>query len=106
MISVIIADDQVLLRNSLSKIISTNSDVTVLKTVGSGKDCVASVESYKPDIVLMDIEMPDMNGIAALKIIKKKNCETKVILLTTFDDTDNIIDSFAAGADGFIHKRC
>lgn len=104
MIRVVIADDQLLLRNSISKIISTNKDISVVDTVGSGKACVASVQSYKPDVVLMDIEMPDMNGIAALKIIKKKNPETKVIILTTFDDTDNIIDSFSSGADGFVVK--
>ncbi|MCT4620078.1 MAG: response regulator transcription factor [Marinisporobacter sp.] len=104
MIKIIIADDQVLLRKSLGQIISTDEEIIVADMVGSGKDAIASCEKNKPDIVLMDIEMPQMDGISALKIIKEKYPDIKVIILTTFDNAENIVESFLSEADGYIVK--
>ncbi|QZY53711.1 response regulator [Crassaminicella profunda] len=104
MIKIIIADDQVLLRKSLGQIISTDEEIIVADMVGSGKEAIASCEKNKPDIVLMDIEMPQMDGISALKIIKEKYPEIKVIILTTFDNAENIVESFLSEADGYIVK--
>lgn len=104
MIKIIIADDQILLRESLGQIISIDSEINVVDTVGTGKQAIESCEINKPDMVLMDIEMPEMDGISALNIIKKKYPDTKVIILTTFENKDNIIDSFLYEADGYIIK--
>jgi DNA-binding NarL/FixJ family response regulator len=104
MINVIIADDQVLLRKSLGQIISTDKEINVVDMVGTGKEAIESCHANKPDIVLMDIEMPEMDGISALSIIKKNHPHTKVIILTTFGNTNNIVDSFLSDADGYIIK--
>jgi len=104
MIDIIIADDQMLLRKSLGQIISTDEEINVVDMVGTGKEAIESCNTHKPDMVLMDIEMPEMDGITALKIIKENYPNIKVIILTTFENTDNIIDSFLNQADGYIIK--
>jgi DNA-binding NarL/FixJ family response regulator len=104
LINIIIADDQVLLRRSLSHLISSDPEINVYCTVASGKEAIENCDLYKPDIILMDIEMPEMDGISALKIIKEKYKDTKVIILTTFENTENIVDAFLAEADGYITK--
>lgn len=104
MINIIIADDQMLLRKSLGQIISTDDEIKVVDMVGTGKEAIDSCDKNKPDIVLMDIEMPEMDGISALNIIKKNHPDIKVIILTTFGNTNNIVNSFLSDADGYIIK--
>lgn len=104
MIKVIIADDQSLLRKSLSQIISIDEKINVIGQAANGKEAIELCKLHHPDIVLMDIEMPEMDGISALKIIKKHYKNTKVIILTTFENTDNIVESFLSQADGYITK--
>ena len=104
MIKIIIADDQVLLRKSLGQIISTDEEINVAQMVGTGKEAIEACKIHMPNIVLMDIEMPEMDGISALRIIKEKFKGVKVIILTTFENTNNIVDSFLAEADGYITK--
>lgn len=100
-----IADDQVLLRKSLAQIISSDEEINVVAMVADGREAVEQCHRQHPDVVLMDIEMPNFNGIAALKMIKETCSATKVIILTTFDSQENIIDSFLARADGYITKE-
>lgn len=104
MIKIVIADDQVLLRKSLGQIISIDEEINVAQMVGTGKEAIEACKRHRPDIVLMDIEMPEMDGISALKVIRKEFKSVKVIMLTTFENTDNIVDSFLAEADGYITK--
>ncbi|BES64966.1 response regulator transcription factor [Gottschalkiaceae bacterium SANA] len=104
MIRIMIADDQALLRKSLGQIISTDEEISVVAMASTGREAIDECERLKPDIIMMDIEMPEMDGIAALKIIKEKVPQTKIIILTTFDNKENIIASFLAKADGYITK--
>ncbi len=104
MIKVIIADDQVLLRKSLEHLISVDEEISIVSMASSGREAIDECKKHSPNIVLMDIEMPNMNGIDALKIIKEKIPKTKVIILTTFDNKNNIISAFLAEADGYITK--
>lgn len=104
MIRIIIADDQMLLRKSLSQIISIDEEISVVAMASTGREAIDECERVNPDIVIMDIEMPKMNGITALRIIKEKYPDIKVIMLTTFDNKENIILSFLAQADGYITK--
>lgn len=104
MIKIVIADDQILLRKSLGRIISTDDNIHVIDMVGTGKGAVEACRVHKPDIILMDIEMPEMDGITALGVIKQRYKQTKVIMLTTFEDTENIVDAFLSEADGYITK--
>ncbi len=104
MTKVVIADDQVLLRKSIGHIISVDENIQVVEMVGNGKEALAACKKHHPDIVLMDIEMPVMNGLTATGLIKKQCPETKVIILTTFENTDNIMEAFLVEADGYIVK--
>ncbi len=104
MIRLIVADDQALLRKSLKEIISTDDQMNVVDTASTGREAIHLCEQYHPDIVIMDIEMPTMSGIDALKVIKEQYPEIKVIILTTFDNKENIISAFLASADGYITK--
>ncbi len=105
MITVMIVDDQQLLRNSLKRIIDLDDELEVVALAGDGKEGIEKCIKYKPNIVIMDIEMPVMDGITALKKIKEKIPKTKVIMLTTFDSKENILSSFVSDADGYITKE-
>lgn len=104
MIKILIADDQKLLRESLSYILESEPDFDVVDTVETGEQALKACEIHKPDIVLMDIEMPKLNGVHATDILKSKCPDIKVIILTTFENPDNIMEAFIAGADGYIVK--
>jgi len=101
---IVIADDQVLLRQSIGQIISVDDHIQVVAMVSNGLEAIAACKKHKPDLVLMDIEMPQMNGIAATAKIKQLYPEIKVIILTTFESKDNIVEAFLMEADGYIVK--
>ncbi len=103
-IHVIIADDQLLLRNSLEQIINSDPQITVIDSVGSGEELIACCAEKTPDLVLMDVEMPHIDGLAALKILKKNHPAIKVLMLTTFENPEYISEAFMGGADGYITK--
>jgi DNA-binding NarL/FixJ family response regulator len=103
--NIIIVDDQLLFAESLKTVLETRSDrIEVLDIAVNGKEAVRMAEIHKPDLILMDIRMPEMNGVEAVKIIKEKSPEIKVIMLTTFDDDQYIFDALNNGADGYLLK--
>ena len=93
MIKIIIADDQQLLRESLKIILSSNPNFKIIDLVSNGKDVLTSIEKEIPDIILMDIRMPEMDGVNCTKIIKEKYPQINVIVLTTFDDDEYIYNA-------------
>jgi len=101
MIKILIADDQELIRESLKIILSTNNEFEVIDTVGSGKEVVESIRRHIPDIILMDVRMPDMQ---CTKFVKEVYPEIKVIVLTTFDDDEYIFSALKYGASGYLLK--
>ncbi len=105
MIKVIIADDQRLLRESLAFILDNDTEISVVGGAGNGEEAITLCGKAKPDMVLMDIEMPQMDGVNATRIIKEMYPDTKVIILTTFENADNIMEAFIVGADGYIVKN-
>lgn len=105
MIKIIIADDQILLRDSIKYILDSDEEFTVVDTAGNGKEAIELCKKHRPDVILMDIEMPEIDGVSATKIIKENYPNTKVIILTTFENPDNILESFVANADGYIVKN-
>lgn len=104
MIKILIADDQELIRESLKIILSTNNEFEVIDTIGSGKEVVESIRRHIPDIILMDVRMPDMDGVQCTKFVKEVYPEIKVIVLTTFDDDEYIFSALKYGASGYLLK--
>lgn len=103
-IRLIIADDQTLMREGLKTIIELESDMEVVATAEDGIAAYEQAIELGPDIILMDIQMPNMNGLESLKKIKEAHPNTKIIILTTFGEEDYIVEGLANGADGFLLK--
>ncbi|SMC23466.1 two component transcriptional regulator, LuxR family [Clostridium acidisoli DSM 12555] len=104
MIKVLIADDQELIRESLKIVLSANKDIEVVGTVCNGKEVIKLVRKYKPDVILMDVCMPEMNGVQCTKIIKESYPNIKIIALTAFDDDEYIFNILKYGASGYLLK--
>ena len=104
MIKVLIADDQKLIRESLKIVLDTYQDIQVIDTVGDGKQVLESIEEQEPDVILMDIRMPNMDGTVSTKLVKQSYPHIKIIILTTFDDDDFISSALKYGASGYILK--
>lgn len=102
MIKVLIADDQKLIRESLKIVLDTYQDIQVIDTVGDGKQVLESIEEQEPDVILMDIRMPNMDGTVSTKLVKQSYPHIKIIILTTFDDDD--FSALKYGASGYILK--
>jgi len=100
----LIVDDDSLIRTSLKITLSKENGITVVGTASDGAEAVDFCKNNDIDMVLMDIRMPGMDGIAATKLIKSRYPHIRVMMLTTFDDTPNIQQALAAGADGYLLK--
>lgn len=100
-----IFDDNKNIRESISLLVSTSKDLEVAGSFSHVLDCVEDVRDCKPDIILMDIEMPGMTGIEAVKAIKKEFPHIQVLMQTVFEDDDRVFDSICAGASGYILKN-
>lgn len=105
MIKIIIADDQELIRESLNILLSAKEDIQVCDLLCNGKEVLDSIKRQQPDLVLMDIRMPDMDGVRCTKIIKEQYPDILIILLTTFDDDEYIYNALKYGADGYLLKE-
>ena len=103
-IKVVVADDQRELANELKNLLETDSELQVVATAFDGFEALEAVEKYSPDLVLMDIRMPNMNGVVATQRIKTEHPEVKVLVLTTFDDSDYILSALNNGASGYLLK--
>ena len=100
----LIVDDDQLIRKSLKISLSREPDITVIGQAQDGAEAVEICKSAPPDVILMDINMPGMDGIAATRLIKARYPAIKIMMLTTFDDRPNIQQALAAGADGYLVK--
>ncbi|MFF4625233.1 response regulator [Nonomuraea jabiensis] len=103
-IRVVLADDQPLIRAGLRMVIDGTDGVEVAGEAGTGAQAVQLARRLRPDVVVMDIRMPGMDGIEATQTIAAESPATRVIMLTTFDDDDNVYASLRAGASGFLVK--
>jgi DNA-binding NarL/FixJ family response regulator len=104
MTTVLIADDQALIRVGLRKILESEPDTTVVAEAADGEDAVAAARTTRPDVVLMDIRMPVLDGIEATRRIVRAQPGTRVLMLTTFGLDDYVYESLRAGASGFMLK--
>ncbi len=104
MIRVVIADDQELVREGFRLILESHDDITVVAEAEDGSSAVAATCTHRPDVVLMDIRMPGLDGIAATREIRRQAPDTHVVMLTTFGDDRSLYEALKAGADGFLLK--
>ena len=103
-ISVLIADDQALVRAGFRMILEVENDIEVVGEAADGRAAVQEARRLNPDVVLMDVRMPDMDGIEATRRIRDRDSTTKVLMLTTFDMDEYIYQALCAGANGFLLK--
>lgn len=104
MIKVLLADDQTLIRQGLESLLSMSELITICGQASDGEEAIRRVESDQPDIVLMDIRMPIMDGIQATQRLRETHPNLPILILTTFDDHELIIKAIAAGAKGYLLK--
>ena len=103
-IQVILADDQPLVRAGLRRLIEQTPDIDVAGEAGTGAEAVRLARDTDPDVVVMDIRMPGMDGIEATQLITAGDARARVLVLTTFDDDDYVYGALRAGASGFLVK--
>lgn len=104
MISVVLADDQPLIRSALRILLAETDDLELVGEAATGTEAVALAVEHRPDVVVMDLRMPEMDGIAATAAIVEALPATHVLVLTTFDDDDYVYGALRAGASGFLVK--
>lgn len=103
-INVILVDDQQILLEGLKSILETDGEIHVVATANNGTGAIVAVEKHLPQVVLMDIRMPEMNGVECTKLIKQRWPDIAVLVLTTFDDGEYIVDALRFGASGYLLK--
>jgi DNA-binding NarL/FixJ family response regulator len=104
-VRVLIVDDDDLMRAGLKSVLASDESVQVVAEIGNGRAAVQSTREHRPDVVLMDIRMPDLDGIAATREVLASSADVKVVILTTFEEDDYIFGALNAGASGFLLKR-
>ncbi len=104
MIRILLVDDQSIVREGLSSLLQTQPDLEIVGEAENGKVAVERSLSLKPDVVLMDIRMPVMDGVAAIRILSAQMPEIKILVLTTFDDDEYVAQAMACGARGYLLK--
>lgn len=103
-IRLLLVDDQALFREGLRTLLSVYEDLEVVGEAGNGQEAVDSAPQLKPDVVLMDLRMPVLDGVAATRLLHEAMPEIKIIVLTTFDDDEHVFDGLRAGAVGYMLK--
>lgn len=104
--TVLLVDDQELIRVGFAMILDVEDDIEVVGEATDGRAAIRQVAALAPDVVLMDVQMPDKDGIAATEQVVAEHPGTKVLILTTFDDDEYLFAALQAGASGFLLKNC
>ncbi|HET7627229.1 MAG TPA: response regulator transcription factor [Bacillales bacterium] len=100
-IKVLLADDHLVVLQGLRFFLGTQKEFRIVGEASNGREAVQLCEQEKPDVILMDLMMPDMDGIEATKVIKQRNPNVKIIILTSFSDQDHVVPAIRAGAEGY-----
>ena len=103
-IRVMVVDDQHLIREGIASVLNIQEGISIVGTAANGEEAVAQVEALAPDLILMDVHMPVMDGIAATERVRRLLPDCQVVMLTTFDDDEFIVRSLQAGACGYLLK--
>jgi DNA-binding NarL/FixJ family response regulator len=103
-IRLLIADDHGVVREGLARLLPTAGDIDVVATAANGEEAVSAYEAHRPDVVLMDLSMPDVDGTEATRRILAANPEAAIVILTSFSDREQILTALDAGAIGYLLK--
>jgi DNA-binding NarL/FixJ family response regulator len=103
-IRVLLVDDQALFREGLQTLLSSYPDVEVVGQASNGQEALAAAQTLKPDVVLMDLRMPVLDGVAATRQLRQQQPKSQIIILTTFDDDEDVFEGLRAGAAGYLLK--
>lgn len=103
-IKVMLADDHVLIREGIRQLLEFDGSIEVISEVNDGEECIDNLVHVKPDILLLDINMPKKNGVEVLEEIRKKNIDVKVLILTVHNEVEYLIKAVDIGVDGYIVK--
>jgi len=103
-IRTLIVDDQQLVRDGIASLLALQSEIEIVGMAANGRECLSLSEQLDPDVILLDIRMPEMDGIAAAEELHKRGVRARVVMLTTFDDEEYIVKSLRAGAVGYLMK--
>lgn len=104
MIKVLVVDDQMLVREGIKSLLSLSDKLEIVGEANNGQSAIEAIDHVRPDVVLMDIRMPVMTGIQAVQSLKDKSIDIPVIMLTTFDDHQLVLDAIQSGAKGYLLK--
>lgn len=104
MIRVLLVDDQPLFREGIRVVLSADPALTVVGESADGQQALSACEKLRPDVVLMDLQMPVMDGVVATRRLKVQHPDTRVVVLTTFEDDEHVFEALGAGAVGYILK--
>ena len=102
---ILIAEDHVILREGLRALLSSEPDLTVVGEAGDGREAIRQVEELLPDLILMDLSMPRMNGIEAIQEIRRRCPSTRILVLTVHKTEEHVLAALKAGADGYVLKE-
>lgn len=105
MINLILAEDHAIVRKGLKMILEEAGDIEVIAEVSDGLEAVKKVEELSPDLIIIDISMPNLNGIQATRQIKRKNPNTRILILSRHKNDEYVLQSIRAGADGYLIKN-
>ncbi|WP_030019744.1 response regulator [Streptomyces monomycini] len=103
-VRVLVVDDQRLIRDGIASLLAIRPGITVVGTAVDGREAVAKVLELSPDVVLMDVRMPGMDGVEAVAVLRGEAPECRTVMLTTFDDKEYVVQALRAGACGYLLK--
>ena len=104
-IKVLLVDDHAIMRDGIRALLSLHDDIEIVGEASEGQEAIEKTQDLSPDVVVMDVAMPDMDGLEATRRIKKQSPKVKVIILTQYDNKEYILSAIKAGAAGYVPKR-
>lgn len=103
-IKVVICDDQTLFREGLKDVLDDEKDLEIVAEAANGNEAIALAKKFQPDVILMDIRLPQMDGISATRVIRKECPRTNVVILSSYEDEAHVLEAIQAGANGYLSK--
>jgi len=104
-IKVLVVDDHAIMRDGIRALLSLDSDIEIIGEAGDGREAIKKAEELSPDVIIMDIAMPEMDGLEATRRILKQNPKARIIILSQYDDREYVLSAIKAGSAGYVPKR-